>query len=78
MTQSTIILGAPLDNDAGGNSGSIYLFRRKAGAWAQSEKIVGSDIDADDRFGGAIALRGGTIFVGAANANDAGSVYVYE
>ncbi len=81
LAGNTAAVGAPNDDDAGGNSGSAYVFVRSGSAWAQQQKLVASDAAPDDRFGGALFLSGDTVMVGAVRDDDAGftsgSVYVF-
>jgi hypothetical protein len=73
-------IGAPEDDDAGANSGSVYVYRRSSGSWAQEAKFHGFDAVAGDRFGEALAMSGGRIAVGATGADaggmNAGAVYL--
>ena len=67
----TAVVGAPQDDDNGDNSGSAYVFTRHplSGIWGQKAKLTASDRDANDYFGSSVAVRGGTIVVGAYAAN---------
>jgi hypothetical protein len=85
--------GDQTDNN-GQDSGAVYVFTRdSAGAWIQQAYLKASNANAGDRFGGAIALSGNTLVVGAAyerskstgvdgnqasnSWSEAGSVYVF-
>lgn len=58
--------GDQTDN-SGQDSGAVYVFTRDgAGAWTQQAYLKASNANAGDRFGGAIALSGNTLVVGAA------------
>lgn len=58
--------GDQTDNN-GQDSGAVYVFTRDgAGAWTQQAYLKASNANAGDRFGGAIALSGNTLVVGAA------------
>lgn len=81
----TAVVGAPLDDGAGGNSGSVYLYGRDVGGldnWGLIAKREASDAEAADFFGDAVALDGDTLLVSAAldddNGPDSGSIYVLE
>jgi hypothetical protein len=50
---------------AGPGQGAAYVFRLSHGVWWQEAKLVASDANADDRFGGAVALAGDTAVVSA-------------
>ena len=83
VSGSTIVIGAYLDDDAGGNSGSAYVFEKSDdGEWAQAAKLVADDAAEGDLFGWAGSVSGSTIVVGAFGDDDAssmsGSAYVFE
>ena len=73
-------VGAPLDDDNGIDSGSVYVFTRNGNSWIQQQKLLPSDGSAGDRFG-TVFHKGDTAFVGAFydddNGIDSGSVYVF-
>jgi len=83
----TIVVGAHY-HDVGGNEtqGAAYVFERNQGganAWGQAAYLTASDGEADDWFGGAVAIAGDTIVVGADDDDgggylDRGSAYVFE
>ena len=70
------------DDDGGNNSGSAYVFRHSAGTWTQEDKLVSSDLAAQDSFGYDVAIDGDTAVVGAPGDDDggsgSGSAYVFE
>jgi hypothetical protein len=76
------IAGAFGDDDAGGSSGSAYLFRRGAWGWLQEAKLTASDAAGGDFFGVSVCVSGDSAFVGAPGENaagdDAGAVYIYD
>lgn len=79
---NTIVVGAFGDDDSGSLSGSAYVFVNDGfDNWTQQDKLVAADGTASDRFGGAVAIHGDTVIVGADNdgdfANAAGSAYVF-
>ena len=78
---ATAIIGTPLDDDRGGNSGSAYIFARSGQRWLQQDKITASDGAADDRFGTAVSINGDTAVVGAYlnddKGSETGSAYIY-
>ncbi len=83
VSEDTVIVGSPSDDDAGSNSGSAYIFDRNQGGdgnWGQIVKLTLSD--EGDGFGAAVAISGGTIVVGARLDDDggsnSGSVYIFE
>jgi len=84
--------GNPADNTASG-AGAIYVFVRSGATWSQQAYIKASNTGAFDAFGGAVALSGDTLAVGATGeasaatgvggnqtdntAGSAGAVYVF-
>lgn len=72
----TILVGAPYDNDQGGDSGSVYLFQRNQGGadnWGQVAKLTNTTGAAGDEFGFDVAIDGDTAVVGAPLDDDGGS-----
>jgi hypothetical protein len=69
------------DNDEGG-SGAVYVFSRASNgqSWSQTAFIKGSQSDAGDLFGVAVALdaRGKTLAVGAEREAGTGAVDIYD
>ncbi|MEE4355694.1 MAG: hypothetical protein V2I97_04445, partial [Desulfococcaceae bacterium] len=53
-TECYAVAGAPLDDNFGDNSGSVYIFR-KSENWKQY-RITATDAAAGDNFGGAVAV----------------------
>jgi hypothetical protein len=74
-----IVVGAYLDDDKGTNSGSAYIFDTSGN---QLAKLVASDGAAGDYFGGAVAISGNYIVVGAYRDGDkgsgSGSAYIFD
>ncbi len=77
----TAVIGALLDDDAGANSGSAYVFTRSAGMWTEDLKLIASDAAAGDQFGISVAVGGDTAVIGAFFDDDgganSGSAYVF-
>jgi hypothetical protein len=74
----TLVVGAPGENsnansvggnqmnESSDNSGAVYVFVRDVmGKWSQQAYIKASNNDANDNFGGAVAISGDTIAIGA-------------
>lgn len=72
------------------NSGAVYVYQRTGTTWARQAYLKASNPDIADYFGGAVAISGNTLVVGAkfessnsgsapANngANNAGAAYVF-
>ncbi len=77
----TAVIGAPFDDDGGGNQGSAYVFVRNDSTWTQQTKLTAADADGGDVFGEAVSISGDTVVVGDRNDEDggssAGSAYVF-
>lgn len=78
------VVGAPYTDDAALSSGSAYVFRRNSenGSWLQVQELVADDAGASDYFGGAVAISGDHIVVGARyddeSGSNAGAVYFFR
>lgn len=78
--------GLPQQNHSTTEAGEVYLYRRGAAPnqWQYLRRIDEPGFsEVGDNFGGALAMNGDTLVVGAVNAgdvavNDAGAVYVFE
>ena len=68
----TLIVGASGDNDHGNDSGSAYIYADSAGAWTLQQKLVAPDGVTNQHFGRSVAIRNGSIVVGAPGDQDAG------
>ncbi len=75
------IVGAPGDDPSGADSGSAYVFR-DSGSWSQEQKLTAGGGAASDGFGGAVAIDGAVVVIGAAGhdagGSNAGAAYVYR
>lgn len=80
MSNGVVAVAAPLDDDNGAESGSVYLFDALTGA--QTNKLLPADGSAGARFGKAIAFADGLIAVGAPGYNDnsatSGAAYLFD
>ena len=80
----TLIIGAPnKDFDGLTTAGRAYAFGRSAGTWQFQQIIPDPAPDSTNWFGGQIALRGDTLFVGVSERDvdgmsRKGAVYVYS
>ena len=79
---TTAVVGAPGDDDAGNNSGAVYVFVRDANGWKQHTKLVPKDLAKLDAFGDAVEIQASTLIVGATGHTHggerfAGAVFVF-
>ena len=78
LSSDTLVVGAPYEasattgingNQADNNAaqaGAVYVFTRDAaGTWSQQAYVKASNAEANDRFGGSVALSGDTMAAGA-------------
>ncbi|MCK5733233.1 MAG: hypothetical protein KAI38_03545, partial [Candidatus Latescibacteria bacterium] len=76
------IVGATLDEDRGGDSGSAYIFRRSGSAWGHQAKLLAGDGSKMDYFGQSVAIDGDYAIVGAQGDDDqgmdSGSAYIFR
>jgi FG-GAP repeat len=75
------VVGAWLDDDAGIDSGSAYVFVRSGTTWTEEDKLIATDGASGDEFGVSVSVSGDTAVVGAPH-NDSpafrsGSAYVF-
>jgi len=81
VSGDTALIGAYMDDDKGGNSGSAYVFTRSGTTWTQQAKLTASDGAAEDNFGSSVSLSGDTALIGAHlddnSETNSGSAYVF-
>ncbi|MDJ0760551.1 MAG: FG-GAP repeat protein [Woeseiaceae bacterium] len=81
LSGDTAILAAPMDDDNGEDSGSVYVFTRSGHVWTQQAKLTAPDGAKGDLFGISVAFDGDTLLIGADldddNGENTGSVYVF-
>lgn len=83
VEEDTVLVGAPLaEVGATVDQGSVTVFLWAGNTWARQGRLVADDGVADDQFGGAVALSGDSLIVGARLADvggeaDQGAAYVF-
>ena len=81
MDGNTLAVGSPQDDDNGSNSGSARIYIRSENTWSLQQKLLASDGESSDLFGGAVSIDGDTVVVAAYEDDDkgenSGSVYVF-
>ncbi|MGH9937809.1 MAG: FG-GAP repeat protein, partial [Blastocatellia bacterium] len=82
LSGNTAVIGAPQDDVTGADQGTVYVFVRNGETWNQHARLNAVDGAANDYFGGAVALSGDTLVVGASFddfglTENQGSVYVF-
>ncbi|MHC4785247.1 MAG: FG-GAP repeat protein [Planctomycetota bacterium] len=82
MDGDVAVIGDVIDADNGVHAGAAFVFRFDGSAWIQEQKLLPDDGAPSDLFGGAVAVSGDTIVVGARNDDDlgnySGSAYVFH
>ncbi|PVW16244.1 T9SS type A sorting domain-containing protein [Marixanthomonas spongiae] len=74
--ENTIIAGAPGEN---GWTGSVYVFTKEGGTWAEQQKIMAPNPQSPDSFGIGVAIFGDQMAIGANQADGLkGAVYMYS
>ncbi len=80
ISGTTAIVGTPMDDDNGIDSGSVYLFDATTGQ--QIAKLLPSDGAENDNFGISVAINDAIAIVGASkdddNGEDSGLAYVFD
>ena len=85
VSGDTIAVGANLDDVVAGDQGSVYVFSKPPGGWANATEVarlIASDGAAGDQLGYSVGISGNTIVAGAdkdrVGANSLqGSTYVF-
>ena len=75
ISDTHIVVGSQMDDDAGDNSGSVYVYNLDG---TGEQKIIASDGAANDRFGFSVAIQGDKIIVGAMLKEGVGAAYIYN
>jgi hypothetical protein len=78
----TVVIGALGDDGSTTGSGSAYVFVRDTfGQWTERAKLLASDGQFGDYFGGSVAIDGDTVVIGAlgddTDNTDSGSAYIF-
>ena len=80
LANDLLIVSASLDDEAGIDSGAVYVFERSPVTavlpWQQTAKIKAPDISAGSNFGDAIALYDDFLYIGATQHGQ-GKVYIF-
>jgi len=81
LSNDTVVISAPFDDDKGKDSGAVYIYTRTGNTWHLQDKITATDGSSGDLFGISLALSGNTIVVGAdlneEKGFNAGAAYVF-
>lgn len=76
------VVGAPQVNPMEPDAGAAYVYRRVGELWFFESKLTPSSATPHARFGAALALRAGRLFIGAPHDStqvlESGAVFVFE
>ena len=75
MDGDVVVVGTPLADASGIDSGATYLFNRNqngSNVWGQVDKFLPAAVGASDNFGCAVAIASNTVVVGAYNGLNSG------
>jgi len=75
-----VIVGATYKICDSVRTGAAYIFKQTDGSWSQMQKIIASDGQNADQFGGAVSIDGDCAIVGApfADPNNQGKAYIFQ
>ena len=79
LIDGVALVGAPWEDQRGGDAGTAYLYLRSGTVWSQTQKITGADGGGGDRFGTRVVADGERLAVGAYRdiGTEQGSAYVF-
>lgn len=81
ISGDTLVAGSVFEDNGGFAAGAAYVFVRNGGQWSQQAYLKADNAQAGDGFGGAVAISGDTIVVGAAFEDgpgiNTGAAYVF-
>jgi len=76
------LIGAYEDDDNGDYSGSAYIFKRDGTVWTEQSKLLPSDGESMECFGGSVSIDGDYALIGVSNDDDngygSGSAYIFK
>jgi len=75
MTSQVLVIAAPRGTDP---CGTTHVYERRGGAWTRTATLSSPACPVLGAFGGAVAVDGRTIVVGAAHQDATGVAYVFE
>ena len=70
---SLLAIGADQDDDAGNNSGAVYVYRLEGTTWVYEAKVTAPDGAAGDHFGQSVAISDDRMLVGAQQRSEVGT-----
>ncbi len=65
LYDDVMLVGSPYGNTGGDFAGSVSVFRNNGSAWVEETKLLSSDLEPSDFFGGSVSVHGNVAIVGA-------------
>gem|GEM_PF-5241852 len=78
ISDDLVVIGAPGDSSNVQSQGTALIYQYEQGRWTLKQRIFATDGEEFDRFGIAVKIDGGDVFVGAPNHFDVGAVYAFK
>jgi len=82
ISNNTILVGSPENDEAGQDAGAAYIFTEDNGTWHQEVKLMAVDAMPGDEFGDAALISDNIVLIGAPGSNiengDTGSAYLFK
>jgi FG-GAP repeat protein len=82
LLNDVAVIGSDGDDDMGVNAGAVYVFRYDGKSWIEEAKLLASDGQPNQSFGGSVAISGKTIIASSQfdddNGTFSGSVYIFR
>jgi hypothetical protein len=84
LAEDVLAVGANSDDNAGINTGAVYVFKRIGSDWQQVNKLIGSGVNNDALFGSSISVYGNDVVCSShleetdTTKQDHGSVYLFK
>lgn len=77
LSPTYVVIGEPRSDEVATDAGTVSVFSAKTGAFQR--RLKATDAASSDKFGGAVAVSGNRILVGATEADgDLGAAYVFD
>lgn len=84
LADDVLAVGANSDDNAGINTGAVYIFKREDNEWKQVDKLIGSGVNDNALFGSSISVYGNDVVCSShleekdSTKRDHGVVYLFR
>ncbi len=75
---STLVVGAPFDDDGATDAGSVYVFERGPLGWTEAFKLRAPAPGAGDQLGRSVAIAGDRVLAGAPGSAGPGAAHLFQ